>query len=97
MFGTTKRIPSATRKAVYERDGYACALCQDSRAIHLHHVKARGKGGKDTEENLICLCPACHQVVHGEYTYAYDFPFDQETAIDAIECYLSLTYEGGGE
>ena len=28
--------------------------------IHLHHIKARSKGGKNNRKNLIYLCPNCH-------------------------------------
>lgn len=92
MLSTTKHISTKTRKAVYKRDGYACVLCQDNRAIHLHHFISRGKGGTDSEDNLVCLCPACHRVIHGDYAYTYDFPFDQATAQDALHYYLADYY-----
>ena len=96
MFSTTKRITTATRRAVYSRDGHACILCQDARAIHLHHFIPRGAGGHDLESNLVCVCPVCHRVLHGEYEYTCDFPFDQATAEDAVYYYLS-DYYGWGE
>jgi hypothetical protein len=54
----------------------------------------RGRGGSDDEYNLVCLCPYCHAVAHGEAVKAYDFPFDAETAEDAIIHYLKDYYVG---
>jgi 5-methylcytosine-specific restriction endonuclease McrA len=39
-----------------------CEVCQ-APAVDVHHIKARGMGGsksKDTLENLMGLCRACH-------------------------------------
>ena len=91
MFSTTKHISISTRYAVYARDGRACVLCNDPRVIHLHHFIPRGQGGNDTEFNLVCVCPTCHRVLHGEYSYTYDFPFDVET--DAVLHYLADAYD----
>ena len=96
MLGTTRSISTKTRKAVYARDEHACILCGDYRAIHLHHFIPKARGGHDCESNIVCLCPPCHRVAHGEYEYSYDFPFDQATAEDAIYYYLALHY-GWGE
>jgi len=88
MFSTTKRISMKVRRAVYERDGYACILCENGKSIHLHHVVSRGSGGTDEIRNLVCLCPICHAIVHGEWSKDWDFPFDRETAKDAIRYYI---------
>lgn len=58
-------IDKETRARVYKRDGYRCALCDDSRRIQAHHVVFRSQGGPDTEMNLITLCPRCHAAAHG--------------------------------
>lgn len=59
-------ISKETRKRVYQRDGYRCALCDDSRTIQVHHVIPRGQGGPgENEMNLITLCPKCHCLAHG--------------------------------
>ena len=92
MYSTTKRIPKKTRAKVYARDGRACVLCEDDRAVHLHHVVARGKGGNDSVFNLVCLCPVCHRIAHGEYQLDNQFPFDCSTAYDAIFFYLADLY-----
>ncbi len=32
--------------------------------FHLHHIISRGRGGSDTEENCMALCPGCHFDTH---------------------------------
>lgn len=59
-------IPNTTRKEVYRRDGYRCALCDSTDGIQIHHVIPRGWGGSDFPENLITLCWRCHALVHGK-------------------------------
>lgn len=58
-------IRKETRKAVYKRDGYRCALCDSTDGLQIHHVKPRGKGGSDHPMNLITLCWRCHAAAHG--------------------------------
>lgn len=58
-------ISKETRKRVYRRDGYRCALCDDPRRLQVHHVVMRSQGGPETEMNLITLCPRCHLLCHG--------------------------------
>jgi len=82
------KISTSTRRAVYARDGYACALCQSTKSFHVHHVLPRSLGGKSELSNLICLCHTCHAIAHGEYALNNQFPFDKETAEDAIRYYL---------
>ena len=83
------KIPTATRRAVYRREGYACALCERPEVIHIHHVRSRSQGGTNDLGNLIALCPVCHAIAHGEYKLDNQFPFDKETAADAIAFYLA--------
>lgn len=58
-------ISKDTRRRVYRRDGYRCALCDDPRRLQIHHVIFRSQGGLETEQNLITLCPRCHALCHG--------------------------------
>ncbi|MDR2687768.1 MAG: HNH endonuclease [Oscillospiraceae bacterium] len=85
------KIPTATRRAVYARENYACALCERQGAIHIHHARQRSLGGTNSMANLIALCPVCHAIAHGEYKLDNQFPFDKETAADAIAYYLEYT------
>ena len=61
----TANISKATRKAVYRRDGYRCALCDCTETIQVHHVIPRGEGGTNNVQNLITLCGRCHLQAHG--------------------------------
>ena len=64
------RIDNQTRKAVYRRDHYRCALCDSPRYIQIHHVIPKGSGGSVTSmHNLITLCQHCHAAVHGLETH----------------------------
>ena len=58
-------IPNPTRKAVYRRDGYRCALCDSTKGLQVHHAIPRSQGGNNTEHNLITLCATCHATAHG--------------------------------
>ena len=62
-------IPNSTRKAVYRRDGWQCALCGCHDTLQIHHVVPRGEGGSDFPENLITLCSKCHAQAHGIDVY----------------------------
>ena len=58
-------VSNHTRKAVYARDHYRCALCDSPRGIQIHHVIPRSQGGGNQPDNLITLCMYCHAVIHG--------------------------------
>ena len=60
----TANIPNTTRKAVYRRDHFRCALCDSTDGIQIHHYVHRGCGGNDTLHNLITLCWRCHATAH---------------------------------
>lgn len=64
---TNASISNETRKAVYRRDGYRCALCDDTRGLQIHHYIHRSRGGSDKPQNLICLCWRCHAEAHGTW------------------------------
>ena len=34
-------IPTSTRKAIYRRDGYRCALCDSTQYLQIHHIIPR--------------------------------------------------------
>jgi 5-methylcytosine-specific restriction endonuclease McrA len=57
----------ALRVRVFERDGWRCCECFRFLSLvtgHLAHIKSRGAGGSDTEENTRLLCWACHHAEH---------------------------------
>lgn len=79
-------IDNKTRKAVYGRDGYCCALCDDNRTIQVHHVVPRGQGGTNSMHNLITLCAQCHAWCHGHNIWI-DFPKDEIPTPEEMEQY----------
>lgn len=66
-------IDRTTRKAVYSRDHYRCALCDSTYHIQIHHAIPRGQGGSNDERNLITLCQRCHMLVHGQADRCDDY------------------------
>ena len=44
---------------------YNCEYCGKKNCYtNTHHIKSKGSGGDDTENNLIELCGACHVKAH---------------------------------
>lgn len=41
-----------------------CQLCGRTGQTEKHHIKTKGSGGDDTEENLIEVCRKCHRLIH---------------------------------
>ena len=88
-------IDNKLRRAIYRRDGWRCALCDDPRTIQIHHVVKRSVGGSNHPHNLICLCGTCHAAVHGTMLQDWDLePADIEMA--GVE-YLADLYADIGE
>jgi 5-methylcytosine-specific restriction endonuclease McrA len=52
-------------RQVLERDGWRCQVCGSMQRLQVHHLKLRSQSGGDEEQNLIALCAACHEQVHG--------------------------------
>lgn len=59
------KIPNATRKAIYRRDDFMCALCGSTKGLQIHHYLERSLGGSNNPMNLITLCWKCHATAHG--------------------------------
>ncbi len=61
---TGKYIPAKMRKAVYERDQYACYLCgkkqSDGAVLNLDHFLPRAIGGTNEFDNLFTSCRECN-------------------------------------
>ncbi|RLI76939.1 hypothetical protein DRP05_11675 [Archaeoglobales archaeon] len=74
--------PSSYRARKYKdwllrRANYRCERCGDSKyKLHIHHIIPRKDGGKHTPENLIVLCPSCHQ--YAEWLYNNGFEVSRE-------------------
>lgn len=48
-----------------EQSFIPCEIC-GVRAVDIHHIVYRSRGGKNNIENLIALCRECHNKVHSE-------------------------------
>ena len=53
-----------------EQDFPLCEWCCHNRAVDVHHIEPRGRGGKnpkvDVIENLMGLCRECHQLAEAK-------------------------------
>lgn len=87
-------ISNNKRRAVYRRDGWRCALCDETRYLQVHHVIPRGQGGSDHMMNLITLCSNCHAVAHGTQLRDCDVHWDvkPEDITQACTEYLADYY-----
>lgn len=52
-------IPQSVKRKVSERDDGLCLWCGKPGASNAHYI-ARSMGGKGIEENILTLCPKCH-------------------------------------
>lgn len=86
-------IPNKTRKAVYARDGYRCALCDDTHGLQIHHIVHRSCGGNDTPCNLITLCWRCHAEAHGTWVAERHAVRPPRTAEERYAAYRMLQDE----
>jgi hypothetical protein len=62
----TSTIPPATRRQIFERDGYRCRFpgCRSTRNLDIHHLKHRAHGGDHRSGNLGTLCGGHHVLNH---------------------------------
>ncbi len=62
----TTAIPPGTRRKVLARDRHQCRRlgCTHTRHLHIHHLRPRGRGGTNDQDNLVTLCSACHRLLH---------------------------------
>lgn len=58
-------IPSKVRERLYLRCGGYCDWCGHVlTAFDAHHRKLRSRGGSNDLENLVAVCPGCHNTIH---------------------------------
>lgn len=62
-FAFPKNVRVKDKKAIAKKS-HVCQFCGKAGVTHSHHIKTKGSGGDDKEENLIELCPICHDLVH---------------------------------
>lgn len=75
QYQKSNRLDENIRKAVILRDGCKCQECgRGNTILEVHHIRPRRLDGPNTLENLITLCPKCHQKTEGheeEYMQKY--------------------------
>ena len=60
----------ALRVAVLVRDEYTCQAAVRGYPhrcfgrLHVHHIRLRSQGGKDSLENLVSVCGGAHHQIH---------------------------------
>lgn len=59
----SRYIPKTISDKVHQIHFFECAWCCE-KLTERHHIKEFSKGGKHSIENLILLCPNCHNQVH---------------------------------
>jgi 5-methylcytosine-specific restriction endonuclease McrA len=52
------------RQQVLRRDNWRCQFCGSLSNLEVHHQTFRSHSGEDSDENLITVCNACHQIAH---------------------------------
>ena len=52
-------------KKLINKKKHKCEYCSKKNCYtNTHHIKSKGAGGDDVEDNLIELCSNCHRAVH---------------------------------
>lgn len=79
----------AKRKHILKRDEYACMFCDNTKNLHVHHIKYTGKAWEAPDDDLITLCNACHKAVHKrnitiEWAPTFDGVIIQPVSPDSI-------------
>lgn len=63
-------VAKAVRDRLLAEAGHRCTICAE-KCFEIHHIVERSEDGADDPENLIVLCPNCHQHRYhrsGEFT-----------------------------
>ena len=56
------------KAAIREQQHGKCLMCKND-IEHFHHMVPRSKGGSDTIQNQVGLCPKCHAKVHTDTSF----------------------------
>ena len=60
-------LKQQSRRKLHERAGGKCEYCGrelDYHEMQLHHVVPASMNGTNNPNNLMCLCPECHHLIH---------------------------------
>lgn len=81
-------ISRETKEKVYERDGGLCIICHQAGIPNAHYIR-RSQGGLGIEQNIVTLCPKCHN--------SFDNGFKREEYGTIIQKYLKNQYTDWNE
>ena len=92
---------SYPRSKAIERDNHTCQRCgsrvtrfdkNDPPTAEVHHIIPKAAGGPDVLENLITLCPSCHQDAHARLNRIHEeAPGTLDTLRDIISKYRTTS------
>jgi hypothetical protein len=64
-----------------------CEICNWNKTTRdLHHILEISKGGKNELENLICVCPNCHRMIHNNLISKEDIQYVIENRTISSSC-----------
>jgi len=63
LFPFPKNSRIKNKKILKDKKGM-CKVCGKRGQTEKHHIKSKGSGGDDSEENLIEVCRICHTKIH---------------------------------
>jgi hypothetical protein len=62
---STKNSHTYWQRFLNKKYNHTCQICGWNKTVcDIHHKVPLVKGGKNTEENLILVCPNCHRLIH---------------------------------
>lgn len=66
-YDMNRELPGALLKRVrLAHDGHQCTACRATQNLTLHHIVPKEMGGKNTLENTVIRCRACHMQLHAK-------------------------------
>lgn len=81
-------IPLTVKQVVAERDKGHCLVCGRQGSSNAHYIP-RSQGGLGIEQNIVTLCPSCHN--------DYDNGFKRKEIRQILKDYLSSKYKDWDE
>lgn len=79
----------ATREFIINKYDGKCELCGKEKGINIHHLTYE-RLGEETENDLMCLCKKCHEVLHTYSTIPSDYTDSRECVKNLYNEYISF-------
>lgn len=82
VYQTTRPVRnSAIKEEHKQRHFWRCQVCGiegfpmrgGGKYAEAHHIRPLGDGGSDVPENLLCVCPLCHKLLHHASDVQYEY------------------------